>query len=246
MTAPVDQSRSPSLALVIRLAIERKLSNVHTGLPGEVKAFNAAKQTVDVQPLVQALVPNEDGTTTPVSLPVLSSLPVSFPAGGGMRMTVPLVAGDTGWILFSEASLDNWQGKGGITDPGDQRRFHLADAIFVPGLHADTKPLTGVNATDATFGKSDGHQVVVSPTAIELGGNVGDRPTDFVALASLAKAEISALQSTVNTLVSLYNTHLHPFVGVPPGSPGFTTPTTSSATPPSPVGEVKSAVVKSK
>lgn len=41
----------------------------------------------------------------------------------------------------------------------------------------------------------------------------------------------NALRSDLNTLISTYNSHIHPFVGVAVGAPASTTPTTSTGTP---------------
>lgn len=148
---------------------------------------------------MQALAPTEDGGTVAETLPVLSSVPVCWPGAGGMRLILPLKKGDTGYLMFSEASIDAWQAKGGLVDPGDPRRFHLADAWFVPGLKSDAQAAwTGDNATDASFGKDGAHQVVITPDAIELGGNVDDRPTDHVALASLVNNGFTKVHDAIN------------------------------------------------
>lgn len=193
-----DQARTPTLALVLRAALERRLSEVHTAMPGRVESYDASAQTVDVQPLLKAPAATEGGGTEALSMPVLTALPVCFPAAGGFRLVLPVKKGDTGWIMFSEASLDAWQDKGGLVDPGDPRRFHLSDAVFLPGLHAKDANLTGANADDASFGKDGAHQVVITPDVIELGGNIDSRPTDYVALASPTKSELEKLHDAIN------------------------------------------------
>lgn len=251
-TSPLEDTRDPSLALLLRVALESNGRKMHTGLPGRVESFDPDKQVVDVQPLVQAYLPNEDGSMTAVTLPVLSSIPVQFLGGGGFRGTFPLAQGDTGWISFSEASLDAWQAKGGLIDPADDRRFHVSDAVFLPGLHADDKPWKNVNSSDATWGKDDGSQVVATSDGLELGGNVNDRPTDMVALASLVKSELSSLREAVNDFVTAFNGHTHIGTMASACTAGGATGTIvatqplSPAVPPQPVNDVKSAKVKSK
>jgi hypothetical protein len=73
------------------------------------------------------------------------------------------------------------------------------------------------------------------------GLELGVSPSDFVALASLVKAEISAVRSSLAAFITLYNTHMHATA-----APGPPIVTTNLATPPAPVGEVKSAFTKSK
>lgn len=238
---PIEEDRDPSLQLWLHIALEAFGRRVHTGLPGRVESFDKAKQTVDVQPLVQTYVPQEDGTMLATDLPVLSSIPVAYGGGGGFRGTYPLKQGDTGWILFSEASLDVWQAKGGKVDPGDERRFHVADAVFEPGLHADDKPWADVSDTDATWGKDGGPQVVATDGGmLELGGTVNDRPTDYAALASLVKGELSKINDRVTNFITAFNSHTHVVSGAAAATtvPPFVSPNT--------VSDVASAKVKSK
>lgn len=249
-----DQARTVSLAQLLRSAVERRLADVHTALPGEVRSYDPQKQVVDVQPLVQAYAPQEDGTAAVQPLPVLSDLPVAFPAAGGFRLVMPIARGDVGLIVFSEASLDAWQASGGLVDPGDPRRFHLSDAVFFPGLHANANPLTGANTTDASFGKDGAHQVVITPTGIELGGNDSSRPTDFVALAALTKAELSAIHDSLNLALAtmradlaMLKAHTHEVViATLTATPSLMLAAMQNPVDATPVQDVKSALVKSK
>mgnify|MGYP001575280540 CR=1 FL=1 len=86
--------------------------------------------------------------------------------------------------------------------------------------------------------KAPDHDVVkLDKDGLELGVN----PTDYMALASLVKAEISALRDSVAAFVTAYGTHTHPTA-----APGPPSPPASPATAPAPVNDVKSAFVKSK
>lgn len=77
---------------------------------------------------------------------------------------------------------------------------------------------------------------------------LGKAPTDAIALASLVKQEITALRNTVNALVTAYNAHTHVLSGTAGPYPlaGVGVATTSAATAPAAVGEVKSNYVKAK
>lgn len=58
-----------------------------------------------------------------------------MPMGQGYSIKLPIAVGDTGYLIFSDRSLDAWlAGGGGIVDPQDARHHDLTDAIFVPGL----------------------------------------------------------------------------------------------------------------
>lgn len=255
-------ARTPSYAELFRSVMARREREIHTAIPGEVQSYDKDNQTADVQPLIQALTPAEGGALEVETLPVLTAVPVTFPAGGGMRLVLPIKKGDVGLIVFSEASLDAWQASGGLTNPGDQRRFHLSDAVFYPGLHDDKHPLTVESGDDASFGKDGAHQVVITPDEIELGGNSNSRPSDYVALASPTKSELGKLHDTLRDLVNtvkqnnalqkvnnnLISSHVHVVSGTAaaasPALAAMQSPSDPSG--PQDVGDVKSSIVKSK
>ncbi len=140
--------RSPTLGQVLTSSVHNALSEIHTTMPGRVISYDAEKQLVDAQPMVQQLVTNEDGTTEKISFPVIHSVPVVFPSGGGFRLTFPIAKDDYVLLCFSERAIDAWKSNGGEVDPRDTRQFHIADAMAIPGLHPNTNVWTGA-ATDA-------------------------------------------------------------------------------------------------
>lgn len=247
-----DQTRSPSLVTVVRAKISERLEEVHVALPGRVESYDKDTQLVDVTPLVKKPARLEDGSIVAEQLPVLAAVPVQFPSGGGMRIVLPLKQGDTGWIMFSEASLDAWRAQGGLVDPQDMRRFHLSDATFLPGLHAKDNPLTIEGGDDLSMGKDGAHQVVITPDAIELGGNGSDRPTDMVALASLVKSEaqkivdaIKSVNTTTKENNKLVAAHTHT-VAEAVAILSDSLATMADPSDPADVGDVKSSIVKAK
>ena len=60
----------------------------------------------------------------------------------------------------------------------------------------------------------------------EFGGD-----SDFMVRYSALETAFNELKSDFNSLVAKHNTHVHPFVGLAVGVPGFTTPTTTTETP---------------
>lgn len=119
---------TPSLAKVIKDAIEQRLCDVHTCLPAKIISFDGKKASV--QPQLQRKY--SDGEI--VTLPVISNVPVMWPQTLNAIVILPLKAGDTGTVFFSERSLDKWLVAGGVVNPDDTRKFHLSDAIFYPGV----------------------------------------------------------------------------------------------------------------
>lgn len=183
--------RTPTLSELLRTAMSAKMTDVHTAIPAKVLSYDSTKQSVSVQPLIRRGYVDAAGERQVESLPVINGVPVSFPGSGNFSITWPLAEGDTGLLLFAEASIDKWKSYGGEVDPMDDRRFHLSDAVFVPGLRPFNSaiPSTGVHATA---------MVIQSNGAIHAGGSS----------ALALKADIDALRAWAAT---------HTHIGCAPG-----------------------------
>jgi hypothetical protein len=128
-------SRTPTMAEVLREAIAASLEDVHTAIPGRVTRYDVGKQQADVQPLIKVAYLDESGERVAALLPTVRNCPVMFPGGAGLTITYPIAAGDTGLLIFSEASLDKWlSGSGDEVEPDIDLRHHLTDGIFIPGV----------------------------------------------------------------------------------------------------------------
>jgi hypothetical protein len=152
-------SRSPELAEVIRTWIAGARADIHTALPAKVTRVDLAKGLVDVKPLIKSGWENDDGDRVVEAVPVICDVPIAFPGAGGMRVTFPVTVDDTGLVLFSEASLDAWLDApaGNDVDPLDDRRHHLSDGIFLPGLRPASSPWTA-DASVLTIGATAARQ----------------------------------------------------------------------------------------
>lgn len=130
---------TPSMAKVIKDAIEARLCEVHTAMPAEIVSFDKATGLASVTPsLKRRYVLNGEL----VDLPVISNVPVLNPRGGGALISFDMQKGDPVTLLFSERSLDKWLSAGGKVDPGDPRKHALSDAYAFPGGYPKTKPQT--------------------------------------------------------------------------------------------------------
>ncbi len=227
-----QQQRSPSYGQVLDKVREVTMRQIKVAFPCSVQAYDPLTQTVDLLPLIDPQVEQEDGTFVALPLPVLPHVPVAFPAAGGFRITFPLKIGDTGQVIVSDLSMDLWQQQGGHVSPKDQRSHHHADAVFYPGLHPDNASWTGAGGNGMTIGPDNGPQIVLRQNQVELGGNDGTPPTDAVALASLVLTQLQAIKTA-------FDAHLHP-VTTAPGTTGQ--PTTPMGSPTSPA----SAILKAK
>lgn len=141
----------PTLADVIRRAVDERDADLHVSLPGRVeKVVDADKGTVDVKPLVSDRVEVE-GVVRVISVPVVTNVPLMWPGGSRGGITWDIAVGDTVLLVFSDRSLDRWLAMGGEVDPQDPRRHTLSDAVAIPGLRS-FKEAVGGAAQPAAWG----------------------------------------------------------------------------------------------
>lgn len=178
---------TPSNAQMLQAAIDAELVHRHTALPAKVVEYNRADQSCSVQILLKRAYNDEEGERQLEELPVIPHVPVAFLGGGAYSITFELAVGITGMVVFSEASLDKWLNEGSTapTDPLDDRRNNLTDAVFWPGLRsfADPVPTAGVHAT----------AMVIRAPLIHAGGSSSlafDSSVDAVAARVHALEEI--------------------------------------------------------
>jgi hypothetical protein len=194
----VERTATPSLRTLIAGALEQRLAGVRVALPGQVVAYDADRQAVDVQPLVADGLVDEDGARMAEPLPVLVDVPLVFPGAGAYRITWPVEVGAVVLLVIASSSIARWKvGAGGeVSDPGSDHRHHLEDAIAIPGLHAFGAPPTEA-PTDA---------LVVHGAAIRLGSPEADDPV-------VRRSDLAAVVGDVNNRLT---NHTH--TGVTTGS----------------------------
>ena len=220
----MSTSRNSTLQDLLARFRSSIVADLHTSLPGEIIRYDSNTQKADVRPLVKERYTDESGATQARDLPVIPAVPVKFPGGGGYRMTFPMDPGDTGLIVFCEASLDKWLVSGGAVDPADDRHHDLTDAVFIPGLRDFGHPLGSAPTDRATFGKDDGLQIHISPSLVTVGSN-SPADLEFAALGD-------ALQKWCGQIYTWLAALELPVAGAvagPPASPPPTVPTLKSA-----------------
>jgi hypothetical protein len=193
------------LTEIIRRALDSRVNDIHVSLPGRVEAYYSASQTVDVTPMVTRPMPVLDALPSFDPLPVLPNVRVYFQRSKKFAITYPLEQGDEGLIVFAGWDVAPWLASGDVSDPIDLRNHHPMHAFFIPGICSDGNVITPDPGTAA---------LVLSGADVRLGA--GDA-SDFVALASLVKAELDKIASTLGTGTSVSG-----------GAVSFTPPYTAS------------------
>jgi hypothetical protein len=179
----------------------RIMGNMHVGFAASVTRYDAAKQLVDVQPLVADYFQADGEDVEQVYSPVLPNLPVLFPAGGGYRVTFPIQVGDVVEVLIQDRSHDAWQDQGGRQTPVDLRRHHLSDAVAIPGLHDNKHPWAGAATDHMTLGKDGGPLLRLKNSTIELGSTATQSAVQGDALATAIHTLVSAIQAAASLTV---------------------------------------------
>jgi hypothetical protein len=183
MVEPINPG--PSFERAMDEAIERKLADVHTCLPGKVLKVNLALGMVDVQPLLKKKYLDE----TVVDIPPITNVPLATYRAGKAFISLPVKKGDSVLLFFSERSLDRWLAKGGSVDPADPRKFDLSDAIAYPGLYPFTDPPLGVS--------TDNIVIRNNLASIEL------QPNGKIKFQGSLFSMVDVMISQVDTLLSL-------------------------------------------
>lgn len=215
-----------SMAELLRRVVESQRSDLHTALPGIVRSYDASSQTAEVELALTRPLPAEDENDeedTFETLPVLPSVPVAWPRGGGFYFHCPLTDGDSVLVVFCESDTNAWRNSGGVSDPSVTLRHTLSGPVAIPGLYPRNDTLADADGSNATFGSDGGLKVTVTSSALEVDGN-----SDAAALAS----KVDDLQSNLNDLITAYNNHIHTTTAtVGTGPVGVISPTTSTGTP---------------
>lgn len=116
--------------------ITRASAGVQTGMPAQVVRFTEGPPArCSAKPLLQR---RDAETGEATDYPVIPDVPIIYPAGGGFRMSWPLVAGDQVWLVFGSRDISGWKSGGGASAPRSQRRAGLSDAVALAGFAPST------------------------------------------------------------------------------------------------------------
>lgn len=193
--------RTPTLADVIRVALERHGSDVHVSMPGVVLSYDATHQSAMVRPMLQARAQDPAGTGDwlPVALPDLPGVPVVFAGAGGARLTFPVATGDPCWLVFCDRSLDNWKSTtlGQVpVDPVAESQHAIADAVAFVGGRPFASPWAVAPTDRVTLGYDAGEQIEVLSGRVNLGAGASQP----LVLGTSYQTHMNALSTALTAL----------------------------------------------
>lgn len=166
---------------------------LHVAQPGIVESYDPTTQRASVQLCIRQRMIVEGGTELQPA-PLLPSVPVLFPRGGGAFITWPIAKGDHVLVVFQDSSIDRWTQMGGTVDPIDPRAHALSDAVAIPGFYPYPSALP---ATDGD--------------AIVLG---------FEGIEAKLVAQAEKVETELNRLWDALRSHVHAGVTTGPGTSG--------------------------
>ncbi len=208
--------RDPTLAEVIRNAMDARLRGVRIALPGEVISYDANEQKADIKPLIKDLVPTREGKELLETLPVIPNVPVIWQRAGGFLLTMPLAKGDKVLLLANDRSIDNWvSGDGREQNPDDFRTHSLSDCVAYPGFYPFSAALGDTDHKDhMVLGREGGTaQVHIKADEVSL---YEENAADFVALAQKVLDELQTQQTNIQSVLTFAQSLKSVFsVGVP-------------------------------
>lgn len=205
----------PSIPQIIDALFALRMANLHVALPGAIVKYDRDTQTAQVQPMIKRGYKGEAGERFVETLPVINAVPVMWLGGSAAHITMPLAVGDTGLLVFCEQSIDRWKSRGAVIDPEDDRRFHLSDAVFYPGLRA-AKNKIGSNgpagasvftSDDLRLGSKDAEDRVL--TTVDGADFMTALQTAITACTAANPVAAPALVALQEALTLLVTTNLH-------------------------------------
>lgn len=202
---------------VSRAQVER----VKTTYPGYIVNYDRTTQTADIQVIPRMRRRDPDtGVVTYERVPVIPNVPIVHTAGSGGSLVIDLAAGDAVLVEVCDRSIDEWKATGNkATEPQIPRRWDFTDAMAIPGGQPKAKPLpAGACAAGAA---------VLRSSDVRLGSSTA---TDFVALASLVSANLTALATALGPYIDAYNVAV-----AAANSSGLATPVVITVNPGDPV-----------
>ncbi len=176
---------TPTFSELFERALRSGLGDVNVSMPGVVVSYDAATQTATVRPGLRRVVFDENDEPGAEEIPPITNVPVSFPGGAGFTIHFPLAAGDTGDLIFSTWSLNEWQATGSVSTPGNLKLHDLGSAKFYPGIRSKKNAAPD---TDKSIGIPGGQRAHFTELGVSIGTGADTAVVETKLKAVLAAA----------------------------------------------------------
>ena len=187
---------TPTMTDVLKKAVEQRICDLYTSMPGEITEYDKDTGLATVKPLLKRKYISEEQS---VELPLITNVPVCFPRVGKSRLRFPVSAGDEGEIRWQMRSIDIWLKTGGTVDPQDPRKFSISDATFWPGLTSQAnKPDLKGDETSSVWNNDKGF-IEITPDGKFKMTNGSEEIMDLVSKTLQECIEIAEKLNTTTT-----------------------------------------------
>lgn len=185
-------------AIKANIAVE--LEDVYTALQGTITdVSNLKNNRISVQPSVKRL--NSSGQE--FDYPILPDVPIQWPSGGGAVMTFPLKVGDDVLLIFSMASITEFQlSNTGTVKPSDTRNHALSDAIAIPCIYRDANQ-PEPNEDDVEIRYKDAKLALKDDSSIVLNNKNGSHTISEDGTQQLEVKETISVTNNTGELIDL-------------------------------------------
>ena len=113
--------------------------NIKKVIPGIVQSYNRNTNRAVIKPAITGVATQGQK----VSKEPLSNIPVLTLGGGGIGLSFPVKAGDTGWLIAADRNISIFKQNLAESAPNDFRKHQYEDSFFIPDKIND------INITDA-------------------------------------------------------------------------------------------------
>ena len=165
------RERYENIEEVLRVSVQSAIARVWTCLPGIVSAVPGSaggKMTVDVQPAINGVARNQDGSISYLQMPKLLDCPIVWQGGGGVTAVFPIAVGDECLVHLSSRCIDAWWAKGGVQNPTELRMHSLSDGFALVGLKSQPNAFTPPAGVAALMSNDGSTYVQLNPTGKTL------------------------------------------------------------------------------
>ena len=174
-----NNERSADAELTIRAALRQAVLGLRCAMPATVVSVDYGKMTLTAQPTIKGILMTKTGAAAE-ALPVLQDVPIVWPSGGGVTLTLPVAAGDECLLVIADRCIDAWWQSGGVQLPMDSRAHDLSDAFAIVGVRSQPRVIAGVSSTAAQLRTDDGSTVIslasgavsIKATAVSIEGDL--------------------------------------------------------------------------
>jgi len=124
---------------------------LRVAMPGTIKSFDAAKQTVTVQLMIREKISLGNQPYQDVAIPIIEDVPIFMPRAGNFVLTMPVTVGDECLVVFGDNCIDSWWESGSLGNQMDRRRHDLSDGFALIGVWSQPKVITDYSIDSAVL-----------------------------------------------------------------------------------------------